>query len=244
MKKWLLSVFVFVFVAGLSAQSLEIAYNGQVIDSIVEVTVTDVENFQTFYFDIANVTDRSIEVLVKKETISALDGASSMFCFNENCFDSDMPAEVINIGAFETFSYENNGTNAFHTTYYAAGKFGKSVVKYTFTNKMVDIDTVSVVVIYNSESAGVASADPAETFAAYPNPTTGKFSVSIPGNSDNSAQTLQIFNETGALLESIVANSSETSVDVDITNYPSGIYFINFQDKNRKRFIKIQKIKP
>ena len=240
MKKFLFTALAVLMTAAVSSQSLEILYNGQTVDGTVEIEVTEVENFQTFFFDIANISTRFIDVLVKKENLNVLDGSENMFCFGNSCFDSEAPEETFHIAASDTFSYDNNGTDAFHTTYYAGGKFGKSYVKYTFSNNMMPEDSVSMIVIYNSEAAGIGQADENAGITVYPNPTTGKFTVALPETIDGNS-TVSLFDVTGKLLFPSSATLIEKSKDFDITNYPTGLYFINIQDKNKNYNIKIQK---
>ncbi len=222
------------------SQSLEVLYEGQPFGDTLTLTVSDVENFQTYYFDIANISNRSINVRVKREFVNLLDGASNMFCFGSYCFDSDSPMETFFIDEYDTFSYENNGTDAFHLTYFANGQFGKSVVRYTFVNSMIDIDTTAVTIVFDSEAAGVAEAAEQNHISAFPNPTTGKVIVTLP-QTEAGNLTLSVFDVTGRFLFSTLANSDGKISELDLRDYPSGLYFINIQDKNQKYNIKIQK---
>ena len=222
------------------SQSLEVLYEGQPFGDTLTLTVSDVENFQTYYLDIANISNRSINVRVKRELVSLLDGASNMFCFDSYCFDSDSPMETFFIDEYDTFSYENNGTDAFHLTYFANGQFGKSVVRYTFVNSMIDIDTTSVTIIFDSEAAGVAEAAEQNCISAFPNPTTGKVIVALPQTEAGNI-TLSVFDVTGRFLFSTLANSDEKNKELDLTDYPSGLYFVNIKEEKQKYIIKIQK---
>lgn len=241
MKQTIILFLCVLFGTPLFSQSLEIIYNGVPVGDTLELTVSDVENFETYYLDIANISTRSINVLVRRENISTLEGSSNMFCFGSNCFDSDMSMETFYIAGNDTFSYEKYGTDAFHVTYYAGGKFGKSIVKYSFVNNMMEEDLTPLIVVFNSTSAGVETADNSDGIYAYPNPTTGKFTVAVPESSSLSQHKTELYDASGKLVFSSAGNSVENSGHFDITNYPSGIYFINIFNENKNHIIKLQK---
>ena len=94
-----------------------------------------------------------------------------------------------------------------------------------------------------SEAAGIGQADENAGITVYPNPTTGKFTVALPETIDGNS-TVSLSDVTGKLLFSTSAALVEKSEDLDITNYPAGLYFINIQNKNKNYNIKIQKINP
>lgn len=65
-------------------------------------------------------------------------------------------------------------------------------------------------------------------FTVYPNPSNGIFNISSNTNYDS----LSVYNVQGVELFHKVADSRMTSID--LTNYPSGLYFVHFFINNKK----------
>ncbi|MCQ2285825.1 MAG: T9SS type A sorting domain-containing protein [Bacteroidales bacterium] len=238
MKKILLSLLLLACVK-LNAQSLEILYNNQPVGDTLQLNVTEVNNFMTFYLEIANNSDRSVKMGVRRQLISMLPGTSNMFCFSTNCFDHDEPTETYTINALDTFSFDKDSTAAFHLTYYADGNFGQSIVRYTFYNSMIDIDTTSLIVIFDSKSADIQSNNNI-TNSVFPNPTIDNCHITFNHPlTENCA--LQLFDMTGKMIYKTIVPAGTSSQEINLSSYSSGLYLLKLQEKENTNTIKIQK---
>ncbi len=61
----------------------------------------------------------------------------------------------------------------------------------------------------------------------YPNPTNGKFTFELPSSVFHLPSSVSIYNILGELVFSSSVFGLRSSVSPDISNQPSGIYFIN-----------------
>ena len=74
--------------------------------------------------------------------------------------------------------------------------------------------------------------DPAEfqeVDALYPNPTTGRFSVSFSKALDKA--TIHIVDESGKLISTIRARGYK--IDIDLSAKPAGIYYVRIEDDGK-----------
>jgi hypothetical protein len=70
----------------------------------------------------------------------------------------------------------------------------------------------------------------------FPNPTDGKFTVEIKANTSGKYE-IEIYNITGEKVYS--ANTNENTIDIDLTNYARGLYFVRVRND---RFVKAGKV--
>jgi poly(3-hydroxybutyrate) depolymerase len=69
----------------------------------------------------------------------------------------------------------------------------------------------------------------------YPNPTSGKFTVTSSGK----ISTIEIYNMLGVQIYTLSNLSQETSKEIDLSNFPKGIYFAKIYDGNKNHTEKI-----
>jgi len=75
----------------------------------------------------------------------------------------------------------------------------------------------------------------AAAFKLFPNPATNYLTINYTLATNNPVANLKIYNLLGSLLHSQSVESPETSIDV--SDYPSGIYFISLSQPGIKREI-------
>ncbi len=68
-----------------------------------------------------------------------------------------------------------------------------------------------------------------EKLSVYPNPTTGELMVTLPSAATTAGE-LQVLGLDGKLLLSQKFGEGASTETIDLSNYPSGIYFIKFQN--------------
>ena len=80
-----------------------------------------------------------------------------------------------------------------------------------------------------------------EKIEFYPNPTNGNVSLTLPTEID--IVSIRIFNINGKKLIDIfhTANKLSNEIKLDLSHYPTGIYFINLSSEKLKETIKLIK---
>jgi hypothetical protein len=64
----------------------------------------------------------------------------------------------------------------------------------------------------------------------FPNPATGMFTVTIPASYGNSI--IKVFTMNGKLVDEVSSNNNGTSNQINLENYPDGMYFLKVQSAN------------
>jgi beta-glucanase (GH16 family) len=86
----------------------------------------------------------------------------------------------------------------------------------------IKLDSVSC----GGGTTAISTAYPKPDFAVYPNPTAGKFQVS---GSAFQVQYLEIYNSLGEKVFSTTNTEQQTTLGIDLSAQPGGIYFIKMQ---------------
>jgi hypothetical protein len=137
----------------------------------------------------------------------------------------------LDIYIVKTDSLGNSGCNDFDITTFAENNVSLSatdhpqVTPVTFTSINANYTVAgfdSTIVLCNATN--IFSPDKKDGLEIYPNPSTGKFSISLPGN--YSTATIQIINSIGEIVY-VSMVTSQTSKQIDLKNLPDGIYFVN-----------------
>jgi PKD repeat protein len=80
------------------------------------------------------------------------------------------------------------------------------------------------------------------TALAFPNPTSGKLSILL-GSGEHSGLSIQVFNVTGAKVSTNdFGDYSNSSVTLDLSDQPAGLYFITIRTDNTMQIQKVLKI--
>lgn len=82
--------------------------------------------------------------------------------------------------------------------------------------------TVVTVLEVKPEAIVVTSSD---KFTIYPNPSTGHLEITIDQPLEGDYK-IEIFNDLGRKMQSVRQNARDKTIDLDITNYPAGIYMV------------------
>ena len=77
------------------------------------------------------------------------------------------------------------------------------------------------------------------TIYIYPNPTKGLLKVEITGNSENKPVSLQVYDMNGRIL--LQESNIVSSLTIDLSNKPAGIYILRLTADNEKNEWKIIK---
>jgi hypothetical protein len=86
------------------------------------------------------------------------------------------------------------------------------------------IDTTSLAQNIDTTKTQVPAVEVKPTWKCYPNPTTGMLTVEINGNLVD----LFITDNSGKILEKVDARNGDKTMQIDLSNYPNGIYFVRY----------------
>ncbi len=97
----------------------------------------------------------------------------------------------------------------------------------------------------NAVSGTTAPTLNSDEISVFPNPTIGKFTVQYQqagtSGSDHSITQVEIFNMNGSKILAMPALKPQPSVEIDLSAYPSGVYYLRIYDRQHSYFEKIVK---
>lgn len=215
------------------SQELIIRHNGTIYDNNDTIYVVPglLNSDNTYYIDIENTTSQSLGIMVTRDDISLLTGATTQFCIGTECYtgNSSVFPQVINAG--ENYSHATYGEQAFHIFYNPNGNYGVSLLKYTlFDQTNPAITSVFYLRLDNVQS--VQNNTILSSLNAYPNPATDKVSIEHNLSSNTGKTELVIKNITGAVLYSTPINGT-TKTNVSLENFSAGIYFYSIENQGK-----------
>lgn len=220
MKKYFTLLLIF-SVSGLSSLRAQISFpNGNVLNLDTQIDLLYLETRVIFNTGIYKSDD------YRWEKISdSLDKS----WFVTACFNGDCRNDLLQSGNFIKDFGLNDTTCfiAFHVE--TKGYTGKSVIKYRIINIKDTSD--NAIVIYNiayTNVANILKIPPlSNEISVYPNPAIDKLVVKI-GNM-NPDFVFNVYKSTGELVK--CQNLYRMNCIFDISNFPAGIYFYTFQNK-------------
>lgn len=234
MKKFILLLVMFAAMSTY-AQSVGVIYENEEVTDTLLLPITDLENFNVIYFDLFNKSSRDENVRIRKEEVFVLEDSYNSFCFGENCYDNPEPEETIEILAGDTFSFAEQGEHAFHISYFANGKIGKSVILYTFYNAEMTEDAHTITVIFDSESPLAIHEQAAKSaIEIFPNPTYDKIYL----KQDQTGATATLSTLDGRRVRNWPTIQDNT---LDISDLSNGVYLLTVQNGLEQKSVKIVK---
>ena len=215
------------------SQELIIRHNGTIYDNndTIYVVPSLLNSDNNYYIDIENTTSQSLGIMVTRDDISLLTGATTQFCIGTECYTGNSSAfpQIINAG--ENYSHATYGDQAFHIFYNPNGNYGVSLLKYTlFDQTNPAIASVFYLRLDNVQS--IQNNTILSSLNAYPNPATEKVSIEHNLSSNTGKAELVIKNITGAVLYSSPINGT-TKTDVSLENFSAGIYFYSIENQGK-----------
>jgi hypothetical protein len=134
----------------------------------------------------------------------------------------------------------NYGSNGVLNYYVSANTTSYSRTGYIYINDAnCSINNVGSLFITQASDVGIneINAD-SNTIAVYPNPATNNITIDVSATL-NMPATIEILNIQGQLIKTIVTNSNKT--DIDISAFPSGMYFVKVKTEKRTEVRKFMK---
>lgn len=185
------------------AQSLSLVYLDEVVDNdSVFITGESTIDLIEWQLNVKNLTNKDIEVMVKKTEILLIDNTVNTFCwgscFIPSVFISPVP---VNIPANTTDSI------SFAGDYEPGGMEGTSIISYTFFNAQNENDYVMVTAFYQAGTSGIYGPDfGAGSISIFPNPVVDELNIEFDRPLDKPC-TIRLYGLNGQLLEEL-ANQS------------------------------------
>lgn len=176
-----------------------------------------------------NQGSATIEVKVRKEDIYIVPGSMDTYCFANQCYGSEVPVSVHSVN-IDPGMYDST----FYGDYYPLGHQGVSIFRYTFFNVADTTDTVSVTIRYSGTlNVPVIDKPAAGISNAYPNPASDRvfFDYFPEATADN--RILLFRDMAGRLIREINIPSDIGTLEVDLSDIESGIYFYSLLQGNK-----------
>lgn len=220
------SIFILLFMAAISyvsAQSIRLEHDGTIYAD-GETVVCDTEQFGEFiqHFQVRNLTDHTLNVMLRKEVIDDLEGVINYFCWG-SCYTPEVtvslhPVEVAGM----TLSSEDL---SFHAMY-EESVFGKVFVKYSLYDIDTPDDCTTIYVCFNKSGEGIIETPAVNFGQAYPNPASSvvNFDYTMPASSHLTAV---IYNIVGQEVMRQELNTFEGRLTLSVNEFQDGIYFCN-----------------
>jgi len=231
MKKILLLFSAVLMVSWLFSQSLELYYEGELLDHMDEITFSaqpDSGMLTIDTLDVKNLSNTVIDVMCVKEVIEKIDGTVNIFCWGSQCYppnvDTSGTATTIEVQAV---SYEFSGE------YSPYGLTGTTKVKYTFYDVTNPDDNVAVIVNYEASDPNSVneSAELYKLSKAYPNPANNTVSVDYDLRDIPNAR-IAFFNLLGSKVSEIELSKSVGTLTISTADFTEGIYFYSLLIEN------------
>ena len=123
--------------------------------------------------------------------------------------------------------------NAFVTGGFSTPSVSFGTIKLTKTDSYSE----GFIARFDNTITGIENVKKVDGISVYPNPTTGKFTIS-----SNAANAIEIYNVSGARVYSDLNFKQQTSKEIDLSGYAKGIYLVKIYDgaKIQSRKIIIQ----
>jgi hypothetical protein len=216
----LLSSSLFVF----SQNSLRLYYNDILLandDSMYFFMDSSQYTAQYVQLAVENISNKNINIKVKKTEISVVPGTENSFCW-VMCYD----ASVLVSTQYITIPAHSINNTDFYGEYYPKGHLGTSIIRYTFFDMNNPSDSVSMIAVYVATPVGIQEMPINALISLFPNPTNGIVNLNIDVV-DN--LTIEIFNSFGAKVfeEQIQSNK------IDLSILSEGIYFYRLKAGNQ-----------
>jgi len=230
MKRLVLVISVLAIISsGILAQSLELKVGDEVVSNdTVYTNGTVADDLLELHLKVVNLTDKEIEVKVKKNEISVMEGTINTFCWGGSCF---MPTTIISPLSTKIRA---NGTdfNSFAGDFNPEGVEGTSIINYTFFKVQNEDDSVMVTAFYLVGTDGIDNISQAnKQVNIYPNPLVDNVNVEFETLPEKS-YSIKLLNFNGQLIEELVNYSKAKTHNFNLTDLPSSYVILEITYSN------------
>ena len=223
------SIFTMLFLAAMgwvSAQSLQFEWNGHVYSEGETIECTNDEyGYGEFiqHMQVRNLTSGDMNVIVEKEVVEDLEGATNFFCWG-SCFDPEIyvsPSPV----TVAANSVTGEGELSFHVLF-DPEVFGKVMVKYSAYDRGNLEDRMTINVVFNKSGVGLSDPSAVRFGQAYPNPASSVINFDYSLNANDKAS-VSIYNLLGQEVMNLPMNTLQDRLSFSVSDLNDGIYFCN-----------------
>ena len=226
-KKALLTLSLVAMVGMITAQSLQFELDGAPCEEGQVMIATYDETFGEYalHLQLRNLSDEDLNVIVEKEVVHAVEGASAYFCwgmcFGEDVFVSRPPVPV----PAQTLS---NQELSFHVLLDPLSEEIEVVNYYAYADN--DPSRKISIQMLAGEGASVTE-NTLRMGHVYPNPATTRIHVDFKCENHNGASVV-IYNLLGQEVKSQAVNGTQGKVDINVEDLQPGIYFCSLRADN------------
>lgn len=216
------------------AQSLTLTYEGTPVNNgdTVEVIVPQLNITADYYLDITNITDNDVNMIIYKNDLDMVEGASSSLCIGGTCYPPVTTESAPKVIAAHSTLAHATSQEAFHLGYKTPAA-GTSYVMFTFANYDNSDDCTSMVFKLVYDPTNIEAIPSASKLRAYPNPASDNVTVEYAVSGNVGKAQLVIKNMLGATLYTKNIDINANKVKVDVSEYPAGIYFYSIEADGR-----------
>ncbi len=222
----LASLYMFLGFGGF-AQSLSLIHGEEIVSNdTVYISGTFSDDLIELHVKVQNLTDKEIEVKVRKSEVSLVDGSVNTFCWGGSCF---MPS-VYTSPVSTKISANGTDLNSFAGDYYPEGIQGTSIITYTFFNVHNEEDSVMVTAFYQAGASGIEDFTlQKEKLRIYPNPVVDQVNIEFSALPEN-PYSVRLLNLNGQLIKELVNNSSEGMHSFNLGEISASFIIIEITD--------------
>ncbi len=230
MKKLLLTFFVAVVFSGLFSQSLELYFEGELLEPEAEITLIahpDSGLMELHDIGVKNISIAAIDVKCVRTNIDTVAGSENALCWVV-CYPAEVDTSVYSL------IIEPQDTNySFFGHYYPFGFEGITRVKYTF----YDVNNIEDQVTFfaNYDATGASGVDDINTNVvlsnAYPNPANKLVNFDYDMKGLNKGKVV-IYNLLGSVVKDIEIPENYGSLKLNTFDLVEGIYFYSLLVNN------------
>ena len=204
------------------SQSLE-AIDPQLV---IEGTVED-ELLQES-FSIQNNSDITVNVKVRREEISIVEGSLNYFCWFQ-CYTPNTSVSPTSIAIAPGESVPN-----FYADYQPYGNAGSSFIKYCFYDENNPSDEICVTIEYRvSLVSSVNNVDLVSIGNPQPNPASDFTQIPYVLRENNKGAALVVYNILGSEIKRQSISGKSGNITLDVSDLQSGVYIYSFYNDNR-----------
>lgn len=214
------------------SQSLKLSTTRGDITNGDTIVMTSMDNDASFVLSLSftNLTNSTVDVMVRKTELSIVPGSENYFCDWITC---NQPSTFTSTSPLSLAASATN--NMFTGDYLSHNNAGRSYVMYTFYNNNNPTDTVAVVAgYYTGSGVGIdPTANTTTISKAYPNPAKDYFQLDYNFDNANNAS-VEILNVVGSVVRSQSIQGLNGTAKIDISELNNGVYFYNVVVDGRK----------
>ncbi len=235
MKRVVLVFSVFVFLSsGIFAQSLALKHGDDVVSNDTVYMMGEItDELLELHIKVQNLTDKEIEVKVKKREISLVKESVNTFCWGGSCF---MP--TVKVSPVSTkISANDTDFNSFAGDYYPEGMEGSSIISYTFFNVQNEEDSVMVTAFYQVGATGIENLKfQKNQLRIYPNPIVDQVNIEFSALPEY-PYSVRLVSLNGQLLREWKNNAKEVTHSFFLGEISSSLAIMEITD-NKGLFVR------